>query len=222
MWFQQMHQDWQIALSSWRPWLDALENSLRTETTLAPEAHRVMTALAVSPDVVRVVILGQDPYPTPGHAVGRAFAVDAHIGKLPASLKNIFKELESDTQSSVLPKPDLESWQEQGVLLLNAHLTTLQGHPGAHSKIGWNEFTFAALQHLISLGKPIAFVLWGSQAQDLVKRLSGIDGNSNILILKSAHPSPLSAYRGFFGSKPFSQVNNWLGSMGSQKIDWNR
>jgi len=223
MWFEQMHPEWQALLGAWESWLNNTEVLLSNNLDLAPATDKVMTAFRVAPSEIRVVILGQDPYPTPGVAVGRAFAISASDLPLPASLRNIFTELKSDLGSHPVPSATLESWQEQGVWLLNRHLTTLHSKPGAHFSSGWDSFTEAAIEALLSHTlQPLVFVLWGKQAQSVKPLLQKhIDGDpARFLILESAHPSPLSAYRGFFGSKPFSKVNTFLSSVGEQTIDW--
>jgi uracil-DNA glycosylase len=222
MWFEQMHIGWQEALANWRPWLTAMEVKLATEEALAPSAPLVMTAFQIDPKAVRVVLMGQDPYPTAGVAVGRAFAVRSDSRPLPASLRNILSELVTDTGVPQTPDPALSSWQEQGVLLLNRHLTTLQGQAGAHTNLGWDSFTLAAVQHLLGNEWPPVLLLWGSHAQKLLKELQPIDGKPAPVAVVSAHPSPLSAYRGFFGSKPFSAVNAALFAQGQEPIDWSQ
>lgn len=226
MWFEQMHSGWQEALAEWKPFLEATEASLAQLPNLAPVAHRVMTAFQLDPEFVRVVIIGQDPYPGEGVAIGRAFAVSSEVAKLPQSLRNIFTELVADVgdanQSSAHshPSPDLLGWQQQGVFLLNRHLTTTWGNPEAHVSLGWDGFTLAAVQHLVNRSTPPVLVLWGAHAQKLSKQLQIIDGCRAPLTIQSAHPSPLSAFRGFFGSKPFSRVNQELLNQGLEPIDW--
>ena len=223
MWFEQMHPGWQLGLADWRHWLTGVEGSLASRAGLAPEPSLVMAAFAQDPNSIRVVILGQDPYPTHGVAVGRSFAVSPSNNALPASLRNIFRELADDVGGAT-PNPNLIGWQEQGVLMLNRHLTTLEGQPGAHFDVGWQKFTDAALEVLLQRGIPLVLVLWGAQAQlvksTLAKPLASASGL--VSLVESPHPSPLSAYRGFFGSKPFSLVNSKLIQLGAQPIDWNR
>lgn len=226
MWFEQMHSGWQEALADWKSFLEAAEATLAQLPNLAPAADRVMTAFQLDPKLVRVVIIGQDPYPGEGVAIGRAFAVSSEVAKLPQSLRNIFTELVADVgdanQSSAHshPIPDLLGWQQQGVFLLNRHLTTTLGNPEAHVGLGWDGFTLAAVQHLANQSTPPVLVLWGAHAQKLLKQLQIIDGCRAPLAIHSAHPSPLSAYRGFFGSKPFSRVNQELLKQGLEPIDW--
>ncbi|EPX78126.1 uracil-DNA glycosylase [Salipiger mucosus] len=179
-----------------------------------PPAPQIFAALdACPPDTVRVVILGQDPYPTPGHAHGLAFSVEPHIRPLPRSLGNIFKELEAEFGAAPATG-DLRHWAAQGVLLLNTALTVPAGTAGGHARMGWSTLTEQVLEELSK--KPRAFVLWGKHAQGFERHIHGTDH----LLLRSAHPSPLSARRGFFGSRPFSRVNEWLIARGETPIDW--
>jgi uracil-DNA glycosylase len=187
---------------------------LQAETRpILPPAPQVFAALeACEPDAVRVVFLGQDPYPTPGHANGLAFSVNQGVA-LPRSLVNIFTELADDI--GVAPRNgDLSPWAEQGVLLLNTALTVPKGIAGGHSGIGWSTLVDQVLVRVSD--RPRAFVLWGRPAQARGMRISG----GRHLILKSPHPSPLSAHRGFFGSRPFSRINDWLKAKGETPIDW--
>jgi uracil-DNA glycosylase len=183
---------------------------------ILPEPTRRFAALALTPpEAVRVVILGQDPYPTPGHAMGLAFSVHANVRPLPKSLANVFRELGDDTGDR-LPDGDLSGWARQGVLLLNTHLTVPAGEVGGHARLGWERLTGEALA-LVSR-RPTAFVLWGRPAQAQKRFIAGGDH----LVHESAHPSPLAAARGFFGSRPFSRVNAWLAGRGEATIDWGR
>jgi uracil-DNA glycosylase len=177
---------------------------------LAPPLESVFHAFSVELSSVRCVIVGQDPYPTPGNAMGLAFSTPPTITKIPQSLRNIFTELESDQGHSAPAQGDLSKWSNEGVLLLNRVLTTRQGESNAHEKIGWQRVT----DHIASeLGKrDVVAVLWGRQAQELSKFFT--------FKVEGVHPSPLSAYRGFFGSKPFAQVNQLLIAQGREPIDW--
>ncbi len=166
-------------------------------------------------EAVKVVIIGQDPYPTPGHAHGLCFSVMPDVSPLPKSLINIFTELENDL-GVVNTNGYLQSWAEQGVLLLNSVLTVEAGRPGSHQGKGWELFTDRIIEYLNCCERPLVFVLWGAYAQ---KKAAFIDADRH-LIIRSAHPSPLSAYRGFFGSKPFSQINHFLQQQGLQEINW--
>lgn len=181
-----------------------------------PERRRILRALVnTPPDQVKVVILGQDPYPTKGHANGLCFSVNPGVTPLPKSLVNIFHELKDDlgiTKTS----GDLSEWSEQGVLLLNTTLTVVEGQPNSHSGIGWEVLSTEVIRHLAEQHDKIVYILWGKHAQ---RKEMYINPEIN-KIIKSPHPSPLSAYRGFFGSKPFSQTNKYLVEMGKQPIDW--
>lgn len=169
------------------------------------------------PERVRAVILGQDPYHEPGQAHGLAFSVRAGV-KLPPSLRSIFRELESDCGVPPRESGDLTGWAEQGVFLLNTVLSVESGRANSHANFGWQTFTDAVTARLRSLPQPVAFVLWGAHAQKKV----GIAAHSPYprLVLQAPHPSPLSAYRGFFGSRPFSQINAFLAQHGQKQIDW--
>lgn len=185
---------------------------------VAPAPERIFAALALTPlDTVRAVILGQDPYPTPGHANGLAFS---YVGPLPLprSLVNIYKERSSDLGEAVPADGDLTRWARQGVLLLNTALTVREGasKAGSHLSLGWGAVTDAVIAAVSRQRPHVAFLLWGAPAQ--AKR-SLID-ESRHLVIASAHPSPLSARRGFFGSKPFSRANAWLEAQGEQAIVW--
>ena len=202
--------------SSWTPVVQPLEgvisevlSRIEGEVT-APSRELIFQAFSVDLESIRCVIIGQDPYPTPGNAMGLAFSVSPGIEPIPQSLKNIFTELESDIGITPPSCGDLSPWTKSGVLLLNRVLTTRLGESDAHKNVGWQEFT----DHIASeLGKRgVVAILWGRQAQELSKffRYS----------VTSVHPSPLSAYRGFFGSKPFSRVNEILTRTGRTPINW--
>jgi len=170
---------------------------------------------------VKVVILGQDPYPTPGHAIGRAFAVPQEVLPKPPSLQNIFKELASDLELSLDPRQqgsDLSGWVTQGVLLLNTTLSVRAGQPLSHQGKGWERFTDRVIEILGEREDPLIFILWGSSARKKKALISG----KHHRILESAHPSPLSAYRGFLGSKPFSTTNQILREFGEAEMDWSK
>lgn len=181
-----------------------------------PPIHQFLRAFDETPfDDVKVVILGQDPYPTAGHANGLAFSVNACLQPLPKSLKNIYKELEDDmgihkTCGSLL------GWAKQGVFLLNTVLTVTEGKAGSHSGNGWETLTYEAIQRLSSDRNNLVFILWGKKAQLYA---SNVDETKH-LVIKAPHPSPLAAYRGFFGSKPFSRTNEYLLQHSIQEIDW--
>ena len=182
-----------------------------------PQQNEIFSAFALTPpESVRVVILGQDPYHEPGQAHGLAFSVPKDTA-LPPSLKNIFKELESDV-GTTRACGDLSDWAKQGVLLLNTVLTVRQGEANSHRAIGWQCVTDEAVRVIGSFPQPVAFVLWGAQAQQ--KAALAAASRYPRLILKAPHPSPLSAYRGFFGSKPFSKINAFLQENGEKPIIW--
>ena len=223
--------DWRALLGNYfesADWL-SLEKNLQAvlnsdPDAVRPEPQNFFKALKLTPvNSVKAVILGQDPYPTPGVAVGRAFAVSPGTKPIPASLRNIFRELQSDVGGSP-PTPDLAGWQSQGVFLLNRHLTTIAGAPGEHFDQGWQQFIDAVIEHRLSQRQPLLLVLWGAQAASVIKTLHEAlaEAGSNVFTIQSPHPSPLSAHRGFFGSKPFSTVNHQLQLQGQQPIDWNR
>ena len=199
----------------------AVRKSLAAETrTILPPAPDRFAALdACAPEAARVVILGQDPYPTPGHAHGFAFSVEPDVRPLPRSLGNIFKEMQDDLGSTP-PNGDLRFWAAQGVLLLNTALTVPAGEAGGHAKLGWTRLAQEVLCALSE--RPTAFVLWGKQAQTLARHISTPKNGSQHLLIESAHPSPLSARRGFFGSRPFSRINSWLAAQGRPAINWTR
>jgi uracil-DNA glycosylase len=165
------------------------------------------------PGAVRVVILGQDPYPTPGHANGLAFSVTPET-PLPRSLKNIYAEMQGDIGAAPA-NGDLSHWARQGVLLLNTSLSVLPGQAGVHAKWGWDRLARQAVARA-QAERPLAFILWGAHAQ---KALAGLPRATD-LVIETAHPSPLSARRGFFGSRPFSRVNDWLRARDDMPIDW--
>ncbi len=189
----------------------------RASTVVYPPEALQYTAFSLTPpESVRVVILGQDPYHEAGQAQGLAFSVPSGV-KIPPSLRNIYKERESDLGIPPTPHGDLSAWAEQGVLLLNTVLTVEEGKANAHSKYGWQWFTDGVVKALAELPQPIVFILWGAQAW---KKEALTASDHPRLVLKAAHPSPLSAYRGFFDSRPFSRTNAFLHSHGQPAIDW--
>uniref|UniRef100_A0A6C0DUR5 Uracil-DNA glycosylase-like domain-containing protein n=1 Tax=viral metagenome TaxID=1070528 RepID=A0A6C0DUR5_9ZZZZ len=197
-----------------------LSNALTSKEFL-PSKENIWRALELTPlESIKVVILGQDPYPTPGNAHGLAFSVLPDIRPIPASLKNIYKELVSDIGFTAPSHGNLEEWAKRGVMLLNTVLTVEAGAPQSHSKIGWEEVTDQIIRSIAAQNKNVIFVLWGKSAQ-VKKKLLGLylDKNGH-RVLESAHPSPLSASKGFFGTKPFSKVNGWLTEMGKEPINW--
>ena len=188
------------------------------ETTVFPPKEDLFSAFSLTPpEQVRVVILGQDPYHEPGQAHGLAFSVREGV-KLPPSLRNIFAERQTDVGVPPSENGDLTHWARQGVLLLNTVLTVEKGKANSHKDFGWQTFTDDVIRALATLPQPMAFILWGAQSQ---KKEPLIRASSHPrLILKSPHPSPLSVYRGFYGSKPFSQVNSFLHLHNQPPIDW--
>lgn len=185
--------------------------------TVYPPPKFIFRAFELTPfDSVKVVILGQDPYHGAGQANGLCFAVNPGV-RLPPSVQNIYKEIESDLgKKTQFPNGDLEEWARQGVLLLNATLTVRASTPGSHQNIGWEQFTDSVVKTLSDQKEHLVFILWGAYAQ---KKGVVID-QSKHLVIRSPHPSPFSAYSGFFGSKPFSQCNNYLSLFGEDPIDW--
>ncbi|RST18961.1 uracil-DNA glycosylase [Streptomyces sp. WAC05374] len=193
---------------------DFLRAEIAAGRTYLPAGQHVLRAFQQPFHEVRVLIVGQDPYPTPGHAVGLSFSVAPEVRPLPGSLENIFRELNSDLG---LPRPsngDLTPWTRQGVLLLNRALTTAPRRPAAHRGKGWEEVTEQAIKALVARGKPLVSVLWGRDARNLRPLLGDLPA------IESAHPSPMSADRGFFGSRPFSRTNELLAGQGAPPIDW--
>ena len=188
----------------------------RAEVRVFPEEKNVFNALELTPfESVKVVILGQDPYHGLGQAHGLSFSVQKGI-PLPPSLKNIYKELQEDIGGEFPTEGDLSHWAKQGVLLLNTVLTVEEGNANSHKGKGWERLTNRLIESLNELKHPVIFILWGKPAQDKEKLIT----NPNHIILKAPHPSPLSAYRGFFGSKPFSRVNDILIQQGQTPIRW--
>jgi uracil-DNA glycosylase len=211
-------QGWAAALAPVSEQIHAMGDFLRQEIaqgrTYLPSGDRVLRAFTQPLADVRVLIVGQDPYPTPGHPVGLSFSVSPQTRPLPRSLQNIFNEYVDDLG---LPRPstgDLSPWAEHGVLLLNRVLTVAPGQPGSHRGKGWEAVTDQAIDALVSRGGPMVAVLWGRDAQSLTPRLGGVP------IVASAHPSPMSADRGFFGSRPFTRANTLLSEQGAPPVDW--
>jgi len=212
------HQVFQPIHPSWNPVVDPLTDAIvRTFEKVAsgeyiPSIDRIFAPLSTPLDEVKVVIVGQDPYPNADNADGFAFSVRPDVSPLPASLVNIFKELESDLGTAMPNNGNLERWSQQGVLLINRTLTTIPGESHAHQRSGWMEITEAIIREVASKGA--IGILWGGNAQQMS------DYFDSSRVIKSAHPSPLSAYRGFFGSKPFSQCNEMLVALGKSPISW--
>ncbi|UED82814.1 uracil-DNA glycosylase [Streptomyces profundus] len=209
---------WAKALEPVADRITAMGDFLRAEIaagrTYLPAGQHVLRAFQQPFDDVRVLIVGQDPYPTPGHAVGLSFSVAPEVRPLPGSLENIYRELNTDLG---LPRPsngDLTPWADQGVLLLNRALTTAPRRPAAHRGKGWEEVTEQAIRALAARGRPLVAVLWGRDARTARPMLGGVPA------VESAHPSPMSADRGFFGSRPFSRANALLAEQGGSPVDW--
>ncbi len=210
--------DWAHALAPVEPHLRAAGQFLREEVAAGhgylPAGDAVLRAFARPLADVRVLVVGQDPYPTPGHPMGLSFSVQADVRPLPRSLDNIFKELVDDLG---VPRPtsgDLSPWADQGVMLLNRVLTVRPGAPASHRGKGWEAVTDRAIAALVERGGPLVAVLWGRDAQSLRPALGSVPR------VESVHPSPLSASRGFFGSRPFSTVNRLLEAQGAPPVDW--
>jgi uracil-DNA glycosylase len=213
-----VHPSWLRAFGRAADAINDIDHQLETERatgiTHAPDRSDIFRAFRVPMESVRVVIVGQDPYPTPGHAVGLAFSTSRDVRPLPRSLANIYAELRDDVGIPPAEHGDLSRWVDQGVLLLNTSLTVREGEAGSHRSWPWRDVTGAAIRALAERGGPLVAVLWGREAQWATPLLSGID------LIESAHPSPLSARRGFFGSRPFSRVNGLLVAQGGNPIDW--
>ena len=181
-----------------------------------PAGQNVLRAFTFPFDQVRVLIVGQDPYPTPGHAVGLSFSVASDVRPLPRSLENIYKEYSSDLGYPAPANGDLSPWAERGVMLLNRVLTVRPGTPASHRGKGWEAVTECAIRALVARAQPLVAVLWGRDASTLKPMLDGGD----CVAIESPHPSPLSASRGFFGSRPFSRADELLEKRGAEPIDW--
>ncbi|MFJ4037758.1 uracil-DNA glycosylase [Microbacterium sp. NPDC090007] len=184
------------------------------ERPYLPAGELVLRAFRTPLDAVRVLIVGQDPYPTPGHPIGLSFAVDPHVRPVPRSLANIYRELDDDLGIAPVAHGDLSAWADQGVMLLNRVLTVAPGEPASHRGWGWERVTEHAIRVLAARGRPLVAVLWGKDAMNLAPLLG------STAIVSSPHPSPLSARRGFFGSRPFSRVNALLEDQGAAPVDW--
>lgn len=217
-----LHKSWQDTLSVEfsKDYMVSLKAFLQEEKArsrvIFPHSSLWFNALNSTPlDQVKVVILGQDPYPSPGHAHGLCFSVLPQVKPIPKSLVNIFKELKADLGIDK-QNGNLQHWADQGVLLLNSVLTVEQGKANSHQGQGWEHFTEKIISVVSALERPVVFVLWGAYAQ---KKAVLIDASRH-LIIRSPHPSPLSAYRGFFGSQPFSKINNFLAEQGQEEINW--
>ncbi|HJF15737.1 MAG TPA: uracil-DNA glycosylase [Enteractinococcus helveticum] len=218
---------WPEIHASWYSILEPVSNTLHTLMEhiasrrdagehIEPAADNVLRVFSMPVDQIKVLIVGQDPYPTPGHAVGLSFALDPHVRPLARSLVNIYKELQDDLGIAPADTGDLSGWEAQGVFLLNRVLTVTAHAAGSHRNLGWETITDAVIDGLACRGTPLVVILWGGQARTLAPRFTADD----TLVLTAAHPSPLSARRGFFGSKPFSKTNHFLVAHGIEPIDW--
>jgi uracil-DNA glycosylase len=209
---------WAEALAPVEDDVHRLGEWLREETAAGrpylPAGAAVLRAFEDPFDAIKVLVIGQDPYPTPGHPIGLSFAVDPGVRPVPRSLANIYRELHDDLGVTPPQHGDLRPWSERGVLLLNRVLTVAPGDAGSHRGKGWERVTEQAVRALVARDRPLVAVLWGAQAGS-VKPFLG-----DTPVVASAHPSPLSASRGFFGSRPFSQVNAMLADQGADPVDW--
>ncbi|SDO23356.1 Uracil-DNA glycosylase [Nakamurella panacisegetis] len=213
-----MDPGWALALEPVADQITVMGDFLRAELaqgrTYLPAGPNVLRAFQQPFDEVKVLIVGQDPYPTPGHPIGLSFAVDRDVRPLPRSLANIYREFRSDLGLTPPPHGDLTSWTRAGVLLLNRVLTVEPGRPAAHKAKGWEPVTAQAITALAARNRPLVAILWGRDAQNLIPMLGGVP------YVATAHPSPLSADRGFFGSRPFSRANALLAEQGAAPVDW--
>lgn len=209
---------WAQALEPVTDQIHAMGDFLRAEIaagrTYLPAGDRILRAFTQPFDAVRVLIVGQDPYPTPGHPVGLSFAVERDVRPLPGSLRNMFTELTADLGVPVPRSGDLSPWADHGILLLNRVLSVRPGAPASHRGKGWEAVTEQAVRALVTRNRPLVTILWGQQAQSLAPLLAGTPS------IASAHPSPLSATHGFFGSRPYSRVNALLQDQGADPVDW--
>lgn len=209
---------WAEALEPVAPTIAAMGDFLRQELAeghgYLPAGDAVLRAFTIPVDRVRVLVVGQDPYPTPGHPIGLSFAVAPDVRPLPRSLQNIYRELVDDLGVPAPTTGDLTPWAEQGVMLLNRCLTVRPGSPNSHQGQGWEEVTDRAIEVLARRGGPLVAILWGRNARNLAPRLGPVPR------VESPHPSPMSARHGFFGSRPFSRTNSLLADQGTAPIDW--
>nr|WP_208410872.1 uracil-DNA glycosylase [Mycolicibacterium fluoranthenivorans] len=211
---------WARALEPVAPQITALGEFLREELAAGhrylPAGENVLRAFTFPFEAVRVLIVGQDPYPTPGHAVGLSFSVAPDVRPVPRSLGNIFNEYSTDLGHPVPATGDLTPWAQRGVMLLNRVLTVRPGSPASHRGKGWEAITERAIRALVARPQPLVAVLWGRDAATLKPMLA----EGDCAVIESVHPSPLSASRGFFGSRPFSRTNELLTGLGADPIDW--
>jgi uracil-DNA glycosylase len=210
--------DWAAALQPVAVTISAMGAFLRAELAAGrsylPAGEHVLRAFSRPLSQVKVLVVGQDPYPTPGHPVGLSFSVASQVRPIPRSLQNIYAELEADLGIRPAASGDLDPWFQQGVLLLNRVLTVQPGRSGSHRGKGWEQVTQCAIEALVARGGPLVAILWGRDAQTLIPMLGSVP------YLASAHPSPLSATAGFFGSRPFSRANELLVRAGGQPVNW--
>ncbi|WP_153505227.1 uracil-DNA glycosylase [Cumulibacter manganitolerans] len=213
-----VHPEWLPVLAPVEPVIARMGEFLRGEVAAGrqylPAGDRILRAFGQPLSAVKVLVVGQDPYPTPGHAVGLSFSVEPHVRPIPRSLQNIYREYVADLGHAMPADGDLSPWERHGVLLLNRCLTVEPGRPAAHRGKGWEAVTDAAIDGLVARGGPLVALLWGRDAQSLAPRLGDVP------VVASAHPSPMSADRGFFGSRPFSRVNELLVEQGGEPVDW--
>lgn len=213
-----VHPEWLPALKPVEGDIARMGEFLRAEVAAGrqylPAGDKILRAFRQPLSQVRVLVVGQDPYPTPGHAVGLCFSVARDVRPIPRSLKNIYREYADDLGLQPPEHGDLSAWAGHGVLLLNRCLTVQPGKPAAHRGKGWERVTDAAIDALVARGGPLVALLWGRDAQSLAPRLGDVP------VVASAHPSPMSADRGFFGSRPFSRINALLRQQGGDEIDW--
>ncbi|MFV0533042.1 MAG: uracil-DNA glycosylase [Cumulibacter sp.] len=213
-----VHPEWLPVLAPVEANIAAMGEFLRAEVAAGrsylPSGQNILRAFSQPLSNIRVLIVGQDPYPTPGHAVGLCFSVAPDVRPIPRSLQNIYREYAADLGIDPPQHGDLSAWERNGVLLLNRCLSVQPNKPAAHRGKGWEAVTDAAIDGLVARGGPLVALLWGRDAQSLTPRLADTP------IVASAHPSPMSADRGFFGSRPFSRVNELLQQQGGQPVDW--
>jgi uracil-DNA glycosylase len=213
-----MAPDWAAALAPVDERVARMGQFLRDELAAGrpylPAGPHIFRAFQRPLAEVRVLVVGQDPYPTPGHPIGLSFAVDPHVRPIPRSLANIYQELRTDLGIAPREHGDLTAWSDRGVMLLNRVLTVQPGAPASHRGRGWEEITECAIDALVRRGGPLVAILWGRDAHSLKPRLGAVPW------VESVHPSPLSATRGFFGSRPFSRVNRMLVEQGGEPVDW--
>jgi uracil-DNA glycosylase len=209
---------WAAALQPVAERITAMGDFLRAEVAAGrsylPAGPNILRAFTAPLQRARVLVVGQDPYPTPGHPIGLSFAVERSVRPLPRSLSNIYRELRTDLGIEPPVHGDLSAWTDQGVVLLNRVLSVRPGSPGSHRGRGWEAVTDAAIAALVARGGPLVAILWGRDAQSLRPLLGTVP------VIASPHPSPLSADRGFFGSRPFSRTNDLLQRQGGEPIDW--